>query len=101
MTIEPNNIYCGDSYELIKSIPDKSVDLIVTDPPYLIENTKAGGHSKLAVSIQNMNNELEDYNITDSINEDILEEFVRVMKNINIYIWCNHKQIPMYLDFFC
>ena len=29
----------GDSYNLIKSIPDNSIDLIVTDPPYLIENT--------------------------------------------------------------
>ena len=22
------------------------------------------------------------------------------MKNINIYIWCNHKQIPMYIEYF-
>ena len=32
--IEPNNIYLGDSYELIKQLPDKSIDLILTDPPY-------------------------------------------------------------------
>lgn len=24
----------GDAYELIREIPDKSVDLIMTDPPY-------------------------------------------------------------------
>ena len=29
-----DKIYLGDAYELIKQIPDKSVDLIVTDPPY-------------------------------------------------------------------
>lgn len=40
---ELNNIYCEDSYKAIKYIPDKSIDLIVTDPPYLIENTTAGG----------------------------------------------------------
>lgn len=34
MNIELDKIYCGNSYELIKSVPDKSVDLIVTDPPY-------------------------------------------------------------------
>ena len=28
-----NKITCGDSYKLIKELPDKSVDLIVTDPP--------------------------------------------------------------------
>lgn len=38
-----NKITCGDCYKLIKEIPDKSIDLILTDPPYLIENTKAGG----------------------------------------------------------
>lgn len=97
---ELDKIYCADSYKAIKEIPDKSVDLIVTDPPYLIENTKAGGKSNLAKSIQKMNNELVDYNITSSINIDILYDFIRIMKNINIYIWCNHKQIPMYLDFF-
>ena len=29
-----DEIINGDAYELIKNIPDKSVDLIVTDPPY-------------------------------------------------------------------
>lgn len=29
-----NTITLGDSYELIKNIPDNSIDLIVTDPPY-------------------------------------------------------------------
>lgn len=31
-----NKIYCGDSLELIKQIPDKSIDLVYTDPPYLL-----------------------------------------------------------------
>lgn len=95
-----NKITCGDSYKLIKELPDKSVDLIVTDPPYLIENTKAGGHSNLAKSIQGMNDELANGILTQGINEEILDEFMRVMKVPNIYIWCNHKQIPMYLDYF-
>lgn len=29
-----NTIQLGDCYELIKTIPDKSIDLILTDPPY-------------------------------------------------------------------
>lgn len=89
----------GDSYKLIKNIPDKSIDLIVTDPPYLIESTN-GGNNKLGKSIQHMNNQLKNGFLTMGINEEILEEFVRVLKNINLYIWCNHKQIPMYLDYF-
>lgn len=33
---ELDKIYLGDAYELIKKIPDKSIDLIVTDPPFNI-----------------------------------------------------------------
>jgi len=100
MKYEADNIYNEDCYKAIKEIPDKSIDLIVTDPPYLIENTKAGGGTQLSKSIQKMNDELELSNLVGSIDETILNEFIRVLKTINLYIWCNHKQIPMYLDFF-
>jgi len=32
-----NGIYCGDCCELARAIPDESVDLIFTDPPYLVK----------------------------------------------------------------
>lgn len=32
-----NKITCGDCYELIKELPDNSVDLIYTDIPYDFE----------------------------------------------------------------
>lgn len=32
--LELNKIHCGDCLELMKSIPDKSIDLTVTSPPY-------------------------------------------------------------------
>lgn len=97
---ELNKIYNEDCYEAIKNIPDKSIDLIITDPPYLIENTNGGKTNELGLSIQNMNNELANGVFTKGINTDILQEFIRIQKKPNIYIWCNHKQIPMYLDFF-
>ena len=34
MKIEPNNIYQGDCLELMKELPDNSVDCIITSPPY-------------------------------------------------------------------
>lgn len=48
-----------------------------------------------------MLNELKDNNLNKGFDEKILDELVRVMKKINIYIWCNVKQIPQYIDFFC
>ena len=93
-------LYNGDCLQILKDIPDKTIDLIVTDPPYLIENTKAGGKTKLAQSIQMMNDELNNGVLTSGFDSQILKELYRVMKIPNIYLWCNHKQIPMYLDFF-
>lgn len=31
---KPFNLLCGDSYEVLKTLPDNSIDSIVTDPPY-------------------------------------------------------------------
>ena len=101
---ETNQIYLQDSYQAIKKLPNKCIDTIITDPPYDIKNTKAGGHNDFSEngkkSIQGMNDELEENEIAESINIEILDEFMRVMKVPNIYIWCNKKQIPMYLDYF-
>ena len=40
--MEYDYIEQGDCLELMKGIPDGSVDLVVTDPPYLIETSGAG-----------------------------------------------------------
>lgn len=34
MTLEPDNVYLGDCLELMKDIPDKSIDMILCDLPY-------------------------------------------------------------------
>ena len=39
------DLKCGDCLEIMKQIPDKSIDLVLTDPPYNIGvNTKRNGH---------------------------------------------------------
>jgi len=32
--LEVNRVYCGDCLEVMKDIPDASVDMVLTDPPY-------------------------------------------------------------------
>ena len=44
--IQKNKIYHDDCYKLIKEIPDNSIDLIVTDPPYKFENQGWGFYAK-------------------------------------------------------
>lgn len=42
MLVELNTVICADSLEVLRSMPDKSVDLLLTDPPYGINIAKNG-----------------------------------------------------------
>ena len=89
--LELNKIHLGDCYELIKQIPDKSVDCIYTDIPYLIENGGKGNNALSERMFLLRNIDLED--IRHGIDYSIFEEFYRIIKKINVYIWCNKSQI--------
>lgn len=93
-----NKIYEGDSYKLIKDIPDNSINAIYTDVPYLIESG-GGGHSELAQRIVKTQ-KVDLANIKDGIDYSILNEFVRIMKKINCFIWCSKLQIFDIMKFF-
>lgn len=85
--MEDINILYGDAYELIKKVQDKSIDLIITDPPYLIEMNKGSGIMK----DKKITRQLDD--IKNGFDFSIFNEFERVMKEINIYIYCSIKQV--------
>lgn len=85
-----NKITCGDSYELIKELPDKSVDCVYTDIPYLYVNGGLG-HSEMRERTARKKEELKD--ISNGIDYSILDEFKRVLKKINIFIWCSKMQL--------
>ena len=97
--MELNKIYLGDAYKLIKDIPDKSIDLIVTDPPYEIKgiHKPTGIFKKKSMTYST---ELNESGLCVGIDLKILDDLVRVMKKINIYIWCNKEQIYDYLTYF-
>ena len=91
-----NEIYNEDSYISIKNIPDKSIDLIIIDPPYLIDKHGSGG--AFGAGVQKYHDEVR--TMSHGVQLSILDELVRVMKKVNIYIWCNKNQIREYLNFF-
>ena len=67
MDLELNKLYLADCYEFIKQIPAKSIDLIITDPPYELEVNHSVGRygdiKKLSYEqIANMSNGF-DYSI--------------------------------------
>ena len=96
--MEHNKIHLGDAYDLIKQIPDKSIDLIYTDPPYKL-SSGGGGKSELSKRIVKTNY-VDLIDIRSGIDYAILNEFVRVMKKIYIYIWCSKEQILDYMKYF-
>lgn len=83
----------GDCLELMKDIPNGSVDLILTDPPYLCDYSRHDSKSRFSKKIANDEN--------NSANEGMIEKYLhecyRIMKdNTAIYCFCNYKKI----DFF-
>lgn len=98
---KPNNIYNVDCYEAIKEIPDKSIDLIVTDPPYLIETDGAGMFGKKADNYGGERYVMKNIDfMKNGIPDGVLDELCRVMKKINIYIWCSQKQLLSLITYF-
>lgn len=95
---ETDQVYCEDCYKAIKEIPDKSIDCIYTDIPYLITHGGAGS-SPLSLRINKIA-EVDLVDIKNGIDYAILEEFVRISKSINIFIWCSKMQILDIMNFF-
>lgn len=93
--LELNKLYNMDCMEGMKYLPDKSIDLVVTDPPYLIKTTGAGIYKQ---SDKQYVKELN--GIKDGFSEEVLDELCRVMKQINIYLFCSQKQIIPLLNYF-
>ena len=107
--METNKIHNIDCFVGLKDIPSKSIDLIVTDPPYLHTkgrgiNKKTGkayadGHSPFANSDLFSTKGFMMSKMSKFGEEEIdtaLHEFVRVLKVPNMYIFCNETQVPYY-----
>ena len=86
----------GDCLDLIRNIPDESIDLVVTDPPYTM--TKRGKSCRPNWMPSNMG---ENVFVYISIpNPDIwFAECFRVLKNqTHFYTFCNTNDIQKYLN---
>ena len=100
--LDKNNIYRGDCLELMNGIPDKSVDLVVTDPPYLHnKGGNGGGHTKIATSNMYskdsyMLSQMSEF--TEQMCVTMLNQVNRVMAKMNAYFFCNDSLIPYYLN---
>lgn len=88
-------LYCEDCIQRMKKIDDKTIDLVIIDPPYEIE-TSGGGIYKQ----KDKKYIKELYAMKNGFSDKVLDELCRIMKQINIYIFCSQKQIYPLLKYF-
>lgn len=83
--LEINNIHKGDCFELLKQIPNKSIDLIITDPPYGM-NFQSNHRKEKHLVIEG----------DDKFPIEIMQELFRIAKK-GVYVFCrwdNLKELP-------
>lgn len=97
------DLKCGDCLELIKNIPDESIDMILADPPYEFrkEDNGGGGMLKTRKYDKEIITKLGSKNKLDcGITKDFLEETKRIFKKgYNAVYFCNQHQLEMYINF--
>lgn len=91
-----DKIFCQDCLEGMKAIPDGSVDLVVTDPPYEM-HCNGSGAGAFGRSNRDYHGQLDA--ITNGIGDEFLEEMLRVCRKPNIYLFCSKGQLLQYLSF--
>jgi DNA modification methylase len=99
-------IYFDDCFNIFDKIDDKSIKLIITDPPYL--HNKGGGKTHGTEGKSKIANS-KMYNFDSPMMKDMssfgeheinkmLDEFKRICIKLNAFIFCNDTQIPYYLN---
>ena len=87
-----NKVIQADCIEFLKELPDKSVDLVLIDPPYILE-TKGGNTFKRIYHDQVAP-------FSNGFDFKALDEICRVQRIINCYIFCSKRQVAKIINYF-
>lgn len=86
-----NKVVNADCVDAMRKLPDNSIDLIIADPPYVLNNSKTGDYhrkkhlTKLTEGLREIENGFD-------VNKIFLE-FQRVCKKFNLFCFCSNAQI--------
>ena len=88
--MELNQIYLGDCLEVMRNIPDKSIDLVLTDPPY-------------GMSFQSNHRKEKHSKIIDDDNLYWLEDFILEVKRVkkedaHVYMFCSMHHVDTFVS---
>lgn len=93
-----NKIINADCMDILKKLPDSCIDLVLTDPPYIIEN-HGGTKSKMAQRVAKVRDKIDDLT-KDFDFKNITNQLIRVCKKTNIVMFCSKQQISRTMLFF-
>lgn len=96
--IETNKIYHGNCIELMKEIPDSSIDLILTDPPYDLQKSfiivRNGGKYGKAKTIN------PNFDWDNKVDYIWINECYRVLKEFGVFIvFYNMRYIQSIIEY--
>jgi len=89
------NLYQGDCLDIMPNIKKKSMDLIITDPPYFLPinsyvGTRENGYNKRS---------LADTSILKGFFERVFKEFDRIIKDDgSFYVFCDAQSYPIFYN---
>ncbi len=91
-----NEVMHCDCIELMKKIPDKSIDLMLTDPPYTIHAKGCGGLHNSRDWLKKVHNA----GIDEFSPNEFLTESKRILKKFHAYIFSSKNNLNDYITFF-
>jgi|LSQX01.1.fsa_nt_gb site-specific DNA-methyltransferase (adenine-specific)/modification methylase len=92
-------LFNEDCLKTMRIIPDNSIDLILTDPPYNISKYSTGN-----IELPNrsaLNNDIANWDLVELDPKDFIEDFKRILKPTgNIFIFTSYNMIGKWHDVF-
>ena len=89
----------GDCLDYLSQIPDNSIDLILTDPPYNIAQYSTGNINLPGRSV--LNNDLAEWDLIPIDPFDLLPDFKRIIKpDGNIFVFTSYNLIGKWHEAF-
>lgn len=86
-----DTIICGDCIDIMASIPEHSIDLIITDPPYFVPAEYYNTRTKF-----NTRN-FADLGILEHSFKSVFQQFDRILKReAQFYMFCNGQSYPLF-----
>lgn len=93
-----NKIINADCLDILKQLPDKCIDLVLTDPPYIIDN-RGGTNSPLAKRCAKVKENI-DFLTKDFDFFNVCNELIRCCRIPNIVIFCSKQQVSRTMLYF-